>query len=636
MARKASATRAFSNSEIRVERLRARRRSYPLWRLARANWLDVVALMRSGGWIPLVALLLVVLSSTAYLLLVYFPAACAAVAPLPCDTPGFVEALYETLQLIVFQSGLDFPADALGRLLFFLVPLLGLFFLLQSLVDLARQLFNKGARREEWQASLASTYNDHIIVCGLGRVGYRVTLQLLDAGYDVVAIDINWNSPFVKTVLALNTPVIHGDARDPEVLSQAGIERARAILAVVNNDTVNMEIALNARRYRADIHTILRIFNAELDTRLEERFGQNTAFSSSTLAAPTFTAAAISRDVSHVLSFPEGFYGIAEITITRESKLSGFLQNIEEQFDVRVIRHGDAQGRERRAGFLSTLEANDRVVFLGSIYALEQLRLANQFSRAAFGQKLQRPDKQFNTVIVCGLGRIGARVVQMLRLSEPAPEVVVICSEETPDNAIEEVEHYGARTIRGDARDSSVLLEAGIDRAYSVAAMFSDDLRNVQIGLTARNMRPDVHLVLRVFSDVLAEGLTTLFGSHAAFSTSALAAPTLASAAIMPGVAKSFDVGEQLFGSLNVTVQANDSFAGRRIKEIRELTRILVIIVRRNGHALPNLSLETVVQPGDELVVVAELNVLAALPRNTLTPTSPPATRKVAQSASKP
>ncbi|NJM05195.1 hypothetical protein HC891_01625 [Candidatus Gracilibacteria bacterium] len=218
MARKASATRVFSNSEIRIERLRARRRSYPAWRLARANWLDVVTLMRSGGWIPLVALLIVVLSSTLYLLLVYFPAECIAIAPAPCDLPGIFEALYETLQLIVFQSGLDFPSDFLGRLLFFLVPLLGLFFLLQSLVDLARQLFNKGARREEWQVSLASTYSDHIIVCGLGRVGYRVTLQLLDAGYDVVAIDINWQSHFVKAVLGLNTPLIHGDARDPEVL----------------------------------------------------------------------------------------------------------------------------------------------------------------------------------------------------------------------------------------------------------------------------------------------------------------------------------------------------------------------------------------------------------------------------------
>jgi Trk K+ transport system NAD-binding subunit len=618
MARQERAKRVFSNSEIRSERLRARRRSYPPARLARANWLDVVALMRSGGWVPLVALLIVVLSSTAYLLFVYFPAGCAAVAPEPCEVPGLVEALYETLQLIVFQSGLDFPDDALGRLLFFVVPLAGLFFLLQSLVDLARQLFNKGARPAEWQGSLASTFKDHVIVCGLGRVGYRVTLQLLDAGYDVVAIDSNWESPFVKTVLGLNTPVIHGDARNPEVLAQASIERARAILAVVNNDTVNMEVALTARRYRRDIHTVLRIFNAELDTRIEERFGPNTAFSSSTLAAPTFTAAAISRDVNHVLSFPEGFFGIAEISIARESKLSGFLQNIEEQFDVRVIRHGDALGRERRAGFLSTLEANDRVVFMGSIYALEQLRLANQFSRAAFGQKLQRPDKQFNTVIVCGLGRIGARVVQMLRLSEPRPEVVVVCSEETPDSAIDEVERYGARTIRGDARESSVLLEAGIERAYSVAAMFSDDLRNVQIGLTARNMRPDVHLVLRVFSDVLAEGLSTLFGSHAAFSTSALAAPTLASAAVMPGVEKSFDIGEQLFGSLTIIAQTGDAFVERRIKAIREQTRMLVIIIRRNGLSLPSLSLETVVQPTDELVVVGELKVLAGLSKTVL------------------
>ena len=62
-------------------------------------------------------------------------------------------------------------------------------------------LFNKQVRKGEWQVAVASTFRNHIVVCGLGRVGYRVVEQLLQFGEEVVGgIDRREESRFVERV----------------------------------------------------------------------------------------------------------------------------------------------------------------------------------------------------------------------------------------------------------------------------------------------------------------------------------------------------------------------------------------------------------------------------------------------------
>lgn len=591
-----------SEDEIRLERLRQRRRRYPLWRLLRANVRDIFLLARQA-WLSLFLLALLLLGSAAYLQWRYFPG-------------DFAHALYATTLLLVFETVVPFPDDWLGRLIFFAVPLLGLFFLLQSVVDFARLVFDKAARREGWQISLASTFSDHVVVCGVGRVGYRVLLQLLDAGYEVVAVDIDSASEFAATVARLKVPFIVGDARDPDVLRAAGVARARGLIAAINDDLKNIEIALTARRRHPELPTVMRIFNRELDVNLERRFGRNSAFSSSALAAPTFAAAAVSREIVHVISLPEGLLGLSELTIAGESTASGFARALEERHRVRVIRHRDMAGRERRRGFMSKLETGDLALLLGTLASLEQVRVENMAgSKLRFLEPSlpQRPTARLNTVIVCGLGKVGSAVIRLLMQIEPCPELVVICTPATPEEATAPLEEGGVRVVRGDAREPKTLEQAGLARAYAVAAVFGDDLTNLQIGLAARELRPDVHLVLRVFSDVLAERLGALFGINTAYSTSALAAPTLAAAAVLREVEHAFDVGERLFAIETLTVAAGDVLAGRTMAELREATDTLVVVLRRGARRELLPAHDARLEPGDELVLLGDLPALARL-----------------------
>jgi voltage-gated potassium channel Kch len=144
--------------------------------------------------------------------------------------------------MYVFEINLDWPAhDPVGQALFFITPFIGVALIFQSVLDFGRHLLDKGSRREAWQYALAKTFHNHVIICGLGRVSYRVMLQLLETGTEVVVIEQNWQSDFVRQALKHRTPVVVGDARDPEILRRAGLFRARGLLAGSSNDLVNME-----------------------------------------------------------------------------------------------------------------------------------------------------------------------------------------------------------------------------------------------------------------------------------------------------------------------------------------------------------------------------------------------------------
>ncbi|PDW02422.1 potassium channel family protein [Candidatus Viridilinea mediisalina] len=561
-------------------------------------------------------LALLLLSSAFYLRLFYFPQLCDAVGEYCGNEGDLGAALYMTILLLVFEDPIPFPTDIGGRFIFFGVPLLGLFFLLQSVVNFARMLFDKGARREGWQISLASTFSEHVIVCGLGHVGYRAVLQLLDSGYEVVGVDASKTSEFATTLSRLKVPLIVGDARDPDTLRYAGLQRARGLIAAISDDLQNVEIALTARRRQPNIQTVLRIVNRELDRNLERSFGRNSAFSSIELAASTFVAAAVSRSIIHVINLPEGLLALSELSIAAESEFSGFADALEQRFAVRIMRLRDANNREREIRFMARLDSGDRVLILGTLDALEQAHQANTAgSKVAFLSATPPPvaPPQPKRVIVCGLGKVGAEMVYLLTSIHPHPEVVVICRQDTSTRLLNDLKRHNIRIIQGDARDPELLEAAGIAQACAVAAVVSNDLTNLQVALAARKLRPEVHLVLRVFSDVLAERLATLFGINTTYSTSALAAPTLAAAAILREVDHAFDIGARLFATETFTVMPDDRFVGKSVAQLRHQERILVTALRRDGQTTLLPSLEHYITLGDEIVVLADLQVLVDL-----------------------
>jgi voltage-gated potassium channel len=97
---------------------------------------------------------------------------------------------------------------------------------------------------------------DHYLICGFGRVGRQIAKDLQAARVPFVVIDDN---PEVREY-AEETGVllIEGRGSDDETLLEAGIERARAVIACVDSDAENIFATLTARELRPDIPIVAR------------------------------------------------------------------------------------------------------------------------------------------------------------------------------------------------------------------------------------------------------------------------------------------------------------------------------------------------------------------------------------------
>src|SRR6516165_3452275 len=100
-------------------------------------------------------------------------------------------------------------------------------------------------------------------------------------------------------------------------------------------------------------------------------------------------------------------------------------------------------------------------------------------------------------VILCGLGRVGSRVLEYLRATG-LPIVVVDNSCPEDDARLENV-----RLVSGDCRRREVLEQAGIANARGVLILTSDDLVNISTALMVRRIHRDVRIVMRMFNQNL-------------------------------------------------------------------------------------------------------------------------------------
>lgn len=158
----------------------------------------------------------------------------------------------------------------------------------------------------------------HVVVCGLGNIGFRVVEELISYGERVVVLELTRDSRFVTTARRLGVPVIHGDATVREVLRQANAPSARAVIAVTSNDLVNLEIALMVRELNEKPRVVLRLSDPALAQTLRDAADIRLALSVPVLAAPAFVASLLGDRVLSVFLVAERLLAVIDLVIGPE------------------------------------------------------------------------------------------------------------------------------------------------------------------------------------------------------------------------------------------------------------------------------------------------------------------------------
>ena len=132
------------------------------------------------------------------------------------------------------------------------------------------------------------THKGHVILCGLGRLGYFIGVGLLKQGENVLIVEKNEDAPAIEHFRALGAEVYVGDARLPRVLQDVGVTRAKALYSVINNDYANLEVGLNARSFHPQLRLILRMFDESMSRKIKEHLDIHLTFSMTALADDAF------------------------------------------------------------------------------------------------------------------------------------------------------------------------------------------------------------------------------------------------------------------------------------------------------------------------------------------------------------
>lgn len=152
-----------------------------------------------------------------------------------------------------------------------------------------------------------------IIVVGGGKIGYYLTLDLLQKGHEVAVVDYNreWCEELAKK---LSCPVIYGNGADVETLREAGASRANVLAAVTNNDHDNLVSCLLAKREFEVPRTIARTNNPRNEP-LFRQLGVDVTVSSTLVISKLIEHELLTDAMRTLLMLKEGHLEIVEIKI---------------------------------------------------------------------------------------------------------------------------------------------------------------------------------------------------------------------------------------------------------------------------------------------------------------------------------
>lgn len=297
---------------------------------------------------------------------------------------GFLDGLFMAVTTITTVGYREVhPLDTSGRL-FTMAYLLGgvgvLFYTAVTLVeaavagDIAEAVGGRRLSRK------VERMQDHIVLCGFGRVGEEIARQLSTRKGHPQLVVIDKDPERREPALALGALAVVGDATEEEVLRSAGVERARVLIAAADSDTQNTFVTLTARALNAQLAIIARAGSESAEARLRTA-GANRIISPYRIAGRRIALAAVQPQL---VDFAEGAVdGGDAVNTLAEVAVGGGGVSLEGRTLGEVLaglRSTRVLGLERGSGELvvgpsndTRLRAGDRLMLYGDQQEIEEL-----------------------------------------------------------------------------------------------------------------------------------------------------------------------------------------------------------------------------------------------------------------------
>ncbi|MDO4523345.1 MAG: Trk system potassium transporter TrkA [Eubacteriales bacterium] len=335
-----------------------------------------------------------------------------------------------------------------------------------------------------------------IIIVGCGKVGTTLVQQLsMEEGNDVTVIDTNPDR--VRQVVDdYDVMGYIGSGVSYELLVEAGVEQADLLIAVTGSDEQNLLSCLFARK-AGNCQTIARIRKPEYNDEvhyIKEELGMAMIINPELAAAMEIARVLRLPSAIRVESFAKGRVEILKFKVKPDSVLCNMaVSDIHTQLGSNIlVCVVERDGATVIPGGDFVLQEKDTVSIIGA--SKETLR---------FFDKVKIATNPVKNIMIVGGGRISYYLAKIL-ISTGVNVVIVEKDAASCELLTEKIPE--ATIVHGDGSDEGTLLEEGLERMDSFAALTGIDEENILLSLYAKS-KSDLKTITKInrisFDDVV-------------------------------------------------------------------------------------------------------------------------------------
>jgi voltage-gated potassium channel len=236
-------------------------------------------------------------------------------------------------------------------------------------------------RRNRMRKGIDSLH-DHIIVCGVGRTGQHVLDELRATRTPFVVVDNDAEKLATLHEEHPDMAYLAGDATEDDVLINAGIHRARGVVAALTDDKENLYVTLSARSLNPALRIISKCVEPTAEAKLRKA-GADKVVSPNHIGGMRLASEMIRPNVTEFLDImlrdPKHVLRIEEATVSQASPLAGRTLGeaaLRKVCDVLVVAVRDAEGKYKfNPGAEQSLKVGSTLIVLGEREEIAKLRV---------------------------------------------------------------------------------------------------------------------------------------------------------------------------------------------------------------------------------------------------------------------
>ena len=316
----------------------------------------------------------------------------------------------------------------------------------------------------------------NIFIYGSGKVGQRIVSILSESSHNITVIDKDRKA--VETVTDLYDVIgYEGDGTDAALMQEAGIEKADLLLAMTGNDEVNLICALIARNL-SRCRTIVRVKNPRYEASfpvIAKNLGLAMIVNTERLAA---------EEAARVIRFPSAL----QVETFNKGRIELIKYRVKEDSLLDGIRIADISRKIKADVLICAVERGEKAMIPNGDFVLHARDVISFVTTPERGQgifrALEGKNRRSRDCMIIGGSTLGYYLAKELTQSgihvtliERNPEKCESLSQSIP----------AANIICGDATDTSLLFEEGLEQMDAVVTLTNMDETNIILSLYVSN-----------------------------------------------------------------------------------------------------------------------------------------------------